>query len=73
MPSPSVARDLYVFLFPDRDCVDIFLWLLPGLILTSIYAIMRGAFWGNKQPHARESRAGRNIATQELSREVEVT
>lgn len=43
------ARDLYTFLFPDRDCVDIFLWLLPGLILTSIYAIMRGSFWGNKQ------------------------
>ena len=43
------ARDLYAFLFPDRDCVQIFLWLLPGLILTSIYAIMRGSFWGNKQ------------------------
>lgn len=43
------ARDLYAFLFPDRDCVEIFLWLLPGLVLTSIYAIMRGAFWGNKQ------------------------
>ena len=44
-----LAKDLYAFLFPDRDCVYIFLWLLPGLILTSIYAIMRGAFWGNKQ------------------------
>lgn len=44
-----LARDLYAFLFPDRDCVDIFIWLLPGLILTSIYAIMRGSFWGNKQ------------------------
>ena len=30
------ARDLYAFLFPDRDCVEIFLWLLPGLVLTSI-------------------------------------
>lgn len=44
-----LAKDLYTFLFPDRDCVYIFLWLLPGLILTSIYAIMRGSFWGNKQ------------------------
>lgn len=43
------ARDLYAFLFPDRECVDIFLWLLPGLVLTSIYAVMRGSFWGNKQ------------------------
>lgn len=44
-----LARDLYSAIFPDRDCVDIFLLLLPGLILTSIYAIMRGSFWGNKQ------------------------
>lgn len=44
-----LAKDLYAFLFPDRDCVKIFLWLLPGLVLTSIYAIMRGSFWGNKQ------------------------
>ena len=43
------ARDLYAFLFPSRDCVEIFLWLLPGLILTSIYAVIRGSFWGNKQ------------------------
>lgn len=44
-----LAKDLYAFLFPDRDCVKIFLWLLPGLVLTSVYAIMRGSFWGNKQ------------------------
>ena len=43
------GRSLYSSLFPDRDCVNIFLWLLPGLVLTSIYAIMRGSFWGNKQ------------------------
>ncbi|MCM1437870.1 MAG: oligosaccharide flippase family protein [Roseburia sp.] len=43
------AKNLYSFLFPDRDCALIFLWLLPGLILTSVYAIMRGSFWGNKQ------------------------
>lgn len=43
------AKNLYAFMFPDRDTVNIFLWLLPGLILTSVYAVMRGAFWGNKQ------------------------
>ncbi len=43
------ARDLYAFLFPDRECAEIFLWLLPGLVLTSVYAVMRGSFWGNKQ------------------------
>lgn len=44
-----LGKSLYTFLFPDADCVKIFLWLLPGLILTSVYAIMRGSFWGNKQ------------------------
>lgn len=43
------AKNLYAFMFPDENCVNIFLWLLPGLILTSIYAVMRGSFWGNKQ------------------------
>lgn len=44
-----LARNLYGFLFPDENCLNIFLWLLPGLVLTSVYAVMRGAFWGNKQ------------------------
>lgn len=43
------GRNLLGFLFSDDRCTDIFLLLLPGLILTSIYAVMRGAFWGNKQ------------------------
>ncbi len=43
------AKNLYASLFPDRDCVYIFVWLLPGLVLTSIYAVMRGSFWGTKQ------------------------
>ncbi|MGN0817823.1 MAG: oligosaccharide flippase family protein [Candidatus Coproplasma sp.] len=43
------GRNLLSFLFPDDDCLNIFILLLPGLILTSIYAVMRGTFWGNKQ------------------------
>lgn len=43
------GRNLFGFLFADDRCKDIFLLLLPGLILTSIYAVMRGSFWGNKQ------------------------
>lgn len=43
------GRNLLKPLFSDDRCVDIFLLLLPGLILTSVYAVMRGAFWGNKQ------------------------
>ena len=44
-----LARNLYSALFPDRNVVNIFLWLMPGLIITSIYAVMRGSFWGTKQ------------------------
>lgn len=43
------GKDLYSFLFPDRNYVNIFLLLIPGLVLTSIYAVIRGSFWGNKQ------------------------
>lgn len=43
------GRNLIGFLFSDERCKDIFLLLLPGLILTSVYAVMRGSFWGNKQ------------------------
>lgn len=43
------GKDLYGFLFPNRDYVNIFLWLIPGLVLTSVYAVIRGSFWGNKQ------------------------
>ena len=43
------CRNALGFLFSDDRCKDIFLLLLPGLILTSIYAVMRGSFWGNKQ------------------------
>lgn len=43
------GRSLLKFLFADERSINIFVILLPGLILTSIYAVMRGSFWGNKQ------------------------
>ncbi len=43
------GRNLLSFLFPDDSSLKIFVLLLPGLILTSVYAVMRGTFWGNKQ------------------------
>lgn len=43
------GRNAFGFLFSDERCKDIFLILLPGLILTSVYAVMRGSFWGKKQ------------------------
>ncbi len=36
------------FLFADERCIKIFRVLLPGLIFTSIYSVLRGVFWGNK-------------------------
>lgn len=43
------GKDAFSFLFSDKRCADIFVILLPGLILTSVYAVIRGSFWGNKQ------------------------
>ena len=43
------GRDAFGFLFSDPRCMDIFVILLPGLVLTAIYSVIRGAFWGNKQ------------------------
>lgn len=44
-----LGKNAFSFLFSDPRCVDIFLILLPGLVLTSVYAVIRGSFWGNKQ------------------------
>lgn len=38
----------FSFLFADERCINIFLIVLPGLIFTSIYAVLRGVFWGTK-------------------------
>lgn len=37
------------FLFSDKRCTEVFLILLYGFIFTSVYAVVRGSFWGNKQ------------------------
>lgn len=34
--------------FADPRCVKVFLVILPGLIFTSVYSVLRGVFWGNK-------------------------
>ena len=38
----------FSFIFADERCMSIFLIVLPGLIFTSIYSVMRGVFWGDK-------------------------
>lgn len=41
-------RDKIGFLFADERSVDLFLIILPGVFFTSIYAVVRGFFWGRK-------------------------
>lgn len=41
--------DGFDFLFSDSRCMTIFLILLPSLTFNSIYSVLRGVFWGNKQ------------------------
>lgn len=36
------------FLFADKRSLKVFFVLLPGLIFTSVYSVLRGVFWGNK-------------------------
>ncbi len=42
------AGGKFGFLFADERCLNVFLIILPGLIFTSVYAVLRGVFWGNK-------------------------
>lgn len=36
------------FLFADARSINIFLVILPGLVFTCVYSVLRGVFWGNK-------------------------
>lgn len=36
-------------LFADDRCVNLFLIMLPGVVVTSVYAVIRGFFWGKKR------------------------
>lgn len=38
----------FAFLFADERCMNIFLVVLPGIVFTSLYSVLRGVFWGNK-------------------------
>ncbi len=35
------------FLFSDERCMKILMIMIPGLAFTSVYAVIRGTFWGN--------------------------
>lgn len=36
------------FLFSDKRCIPVFRILLIGLVFCSLFAVLRGAFWGSK-------------------------
>ena len=38
----------FTFLFADERCLTVFLIVMPGLVFTSVYSVLRGVFWGNK-------------------------
>jgi stage V sporulation protein B len=37
------------FLFSDSRCAPVFLIMLYSFVFNSVYAVLRGSFWGNKQ------------------------
>lgn len=43
------GHGLVDFLFSDKRCTQVFLIMLYGFVFTSVYAVVRGSFWGNKQ------------------------
>lgn len=43
-----VLKNKLGFLFADERSVTVFLIILPGVLLTSVYAVIRGFFWGRK-------------------------
>ena len=42
------AKPLLSGFFADERCYDVLVVMLPGIVLTSVYAVIRGFFWGNR-------------------------
>jgi len=45
-------KDILSPVFADDRCRLLFLIILPGVVLTSVYAVIRGFFWGTKSFYA---------------------
>ena len=43
-----IFKNLLNVIFADSRCNVLFLIILPGVVLTSVYAVIRGFFWGTK-------------------------
>lgn len=44
----TFGHKYFNFIFTDNRAMNLFLIILPSLIFNSIYAVMRGVFWGKK-------------------------
>lgn len=42
-------RDKLNFIFSDERCMGILILMLPALVFSSVYAVLRGALWGNRR------------------------
>lgn len=42
------GHNYFNFLFTDERCMSVFLIVVPVLSFNSMYAVLRGVFWGNK-------------------------
>jgi stage V sporulation protein B len=43
-----IFRSKLTFIFTDKRAEKVFYVVLPGLIFTSVYSVLRGVFWGDK-------------------------
>lgn len=44
-----LGHNLFGFIFTDRRCLSILLTLLPALVASSIYSVLRAIWWGEKR------------------------
>ena len=44
-----LGQNLFGFIFTDRRCLAILFALLPGLVASSIYSVLRSVWWGEKK------------------------
>ncbi len=44
-----IFKSLFSLLFTDKRCINILITLLPALVFSSVYSILRGNIWGHKK------------------------
>lgn len=44
-----IFKNLFGLLFTDKRCLNILITLLPALVFSSVYSILRGNIWGKKR------------------------